>query len=67
MTIIVLAAGLSSRMGENKLLLPYNGRPIIQSAVDTALAFSDDVIVVTGHERERTKSFMMGFGHFLSP
>ena len=55
MTIIVLAAGLSARMGENKLLLPYNGRPIIQSAVDTALSFSDDVIVVTGHERERVR------------
>ena len=61
MTIIVLAAGLSSRMGENKLLLPYNGRPIIQSAVDTALSFSDDVIVVTGHERERVEEALSGF------
>lgn len=55
MTIIVLAAGLSSRMGagENKLLLPYCGKPIIQSVLETALSFSDRVIAVTGHERER--------------
>lgn len=61
MTVIILAAGLSSRMGENKLMLPYNGRPIIQNVVDTALMFSDDVIVVTGHERERMEEAIAGF------
>ena len=63
MIIIVLAAGLSSRMGigENKLLLPYKDKPIIHSVLETALSFSDRIIVVTGHERERMEEAISGF------
>jgi molybdenum cofactor cytidylyltransferase len=57
---IILAAGESSRMGTNKLLLPFNGSPIIgividnimQSGVDHILvvlgAFRDEMITVIG-------------------
>ena len=46
---MVLAAGLSSRMGVNKLLLPLKGRPLVRHAVDAAAASRcDPVIVVTG-------------------
>jgi molybdenum cofactor cytidylyltransferase len=57
---IILAAGESSRMGTNKLLLPFNGSPIIgividniiQSGVDHILvvlgAFRDEMIAVIG-------------------
>ena len=62
MTVILLAAGLSSRMGENKLLLPYNSRPLIQSSLEAALSFSGDVIVVTGYERERIEEAVAGYG-----
>lgn len=31
---IILAAGLSSRMGCNKLLLPYKGKPLLQYTLD---------------------------------
>jgi len=46
---VVLAAGLSSRMGVNKLLLPLKGKPLVRHAVDAAAASRCDlVIVVTG-------------------
>lgn len=53
MTVIIPAAGVSARMGENKLLLPFNEKPLIHSTIETALSYTDNVIVVIGHERER--------------
>jgi molybdenum cofactor cytidylyltransferase len=49
---IVLAAGLSTRMGsENKLLLPLNGITIIETTLQHLLdAGIEEIIVVTGHE-----------------
>ena len=61
MTTIVLAAGLSERMGRNKLLLPYKGEAIIVKTVRNALSFSDKVIVVTGNERERVEESLSSF------
>ena len=51
---IVLAAGRSSRMGENKLLLEIDGVSLLRRAVTRAIAAGlDPVIVVLGHEAER--------------
>ncbi|HEY1387680.1 MAG TPA: nucleotidyltransferase family protein [Ktedonobacterales bacterium] len=51
---IVLAAGKSSRMGANKLLLPLDGHPLVWRAVSGACASSADaVLVVLGNEAER--------------
>jgi len=51
---IVLAAGLSRRMGVQKLLLPFGGKTVIAHIVDQLLASTiDEVYVVTGHEAER--------------
>lgn len=51
---IVLAAGRSSRMGANKLLLPLDGHPLVWHAVSGACASSADVVlVVLGNEAER--------------
>ncbi|MEP7285249.1 MAG: selenium cofactor biosynthesis protein YqeC [Chloroflexota bacterium] len=47
---IVLAGGLSSRMGKSKVLLPWDGRTIIQVIVDRLKRMRlDDIVVVTGH------------------
>jgi len=51
---IVLAAGKSSRMGANKLLLPLDGHPLVWYAINTACVSSADVVlVVLGNEAER--------------
>jgi molybdenum cofactor cytidylyltransferase len=50
---IVLAAGTSSRYGENKLLLPFAGTSVLRTAITHILAAEpDETIVITGHEAE---------------
>ncbi|MCY3741201.1 MAG: nucleotidyltransferase family protein [Candidatus Poribacteria bacterium] len=47
---ILLAAGLSTRMGEPKQLLPFAESTIVETVVDNMLgAKFDEVIVVVGH------------------
>ena len=56
-TAIVPAAGLSSRMGQNKLLMRFGGKSLIEHAVDTLLASGvDEIIVVLGHEANLVRS-----------
>ena len=48
---VVLAAGLSSRMGSNKLLSELNGQALIKHTIDQLVGTAiDEVIVVTGHQ-----------------
>jgi molybdenum cofactor cytidylyltransferase len=50
---IVVAAGLSTRMGEPKQLLPYGKHTVIEQIVSVLLACSlDEIVVITGHERQ---------------
>ncbi|MEL6119312.1 MAG: nucleotidyltransferase family protein [Pseudomonadota bacterium] len=52
-TAIVLAAGLSRRMGsDNKLLLPVNGEPMIVRTLRAYREFCSDVVVVAGFDAE---------------
>ena len=46
---IIPAAGLSTRMGEWKLKLPYQGKSIVEHSVDNALKVCSRVLLVTGH------------------
>jgi molybdenum cofactor cytidylyltransferase len=60
---IVPAAGMSTRLGRNKLLLPFKGRPLIAHAVDTLLASDvDEIIVVLGHEADQVRGAIAGKG-----
>ncbi|MCZ6748953.1 MAG: nucleotidyltransferase family protein [SAR324 cluster bacterium] len=54
---VLLAAGLSTRMGErNKLLLPFRGSTFIEHTVNVLLASRlDEVVVVLGHEAGRVR------------
>lgn len=48
---VILAAGASVRMGRTKQLLPYNGAPLLQAAVDAAAASEAiEIVVVLGHD-----------------
>lgn len=55
---LILAAGRSTRFGaENKLLAPFEGRPMLGYALDRAReAGCNPVIVVTGHEAEAIRA-----------
>lgn len=65
MTIVMLAAGTSSRMGEqNKMLLPYKGIPMVAHCCNQALLFLNSLkdepskptlIVVTGYMKEKVE------------
>jgi molybdenum cofactor cytidylyltransferase len=49
---LVLAAGLSSRMGDNKLIKTIDGMPMIDQVLASMIPFSDRIIVVVGHRRD---------------
>ncbi len=59
---IILAAGLSRRAApHNKLLLKFKGRSAVRSVAEAFIgAGLAEVIVVTGHERERIESELEG-------
>jgi molybdenum cofactor cytidylyltransferase len=58
---IVLAAGLSRRMGQAKLLMPVDGRAIVRHAVESILAGGvDSVWVVTGPDVEPIEAALAG-------
>jgi molybdenum cofactor cytidylyltransferase len=58
---VVLAAGLSSRMGSNKLLAEWRGKPLLRWTVESALASeAKPVIVVTGHESAKIEAALKG-------
>lgn len=52
-TAIVAAAGLSTRMGQSKPLLPFGERTVIEHIVTILQKCPvDETLVITGHERE---------------
>jgi len=58
---IVLAAGLASRMGNNKLTAMLHGKPLLRHAVEAALgSHASRVIVVTGNADAEAKTALAG-------
>jgi molybdenum cofactor cytidylyltransferase len=59
---IVLAAGMSTRMGaENKLLLPFRGTTLIGNMVDVVTGSRvGETLVILGHEAERVRAALAG-------
>lgn len=58
---IVLAAGSSTRLGRNKLLLELQGEPLVRRTVRRAVAAGlDPVVVVVGHEAECVIAALVG-------
>ena len=58
---IVLAAGASTRMGTNKMLLKVKGETIVRRAVQSAQsAGSAFIVVVLGHEPARVEAALAG-------
>jgi molybdenum cofactor cytidylyltransferase len=60
-TAVVLAAGLGSRMGGDKMLAMVDGKPMIAVTVGNILESAvDHVIVVTGHGQEKVETALAG-------
>ena len=59
-TAIVLAAGLSRRMGEvNKLLLPFGEKTVLETTLDNILSSNIEVVlIVIGHEAPQVKKVL---------
>jgi len=58
---VVLAAGRSSRMGAQKLLLPIAGRPMIAGIVDEALQSAvEKVFIVLGRDAQPVQAALPG-------
>ena len=58
---VILAAGASTRMGTQKLLLPLGGEPLVRRAVRQVCdAGFDDLLVVLGSEHEQTLAALDG-------
>ncbi|HKJ40226.1 MAG TPA: molybdenum cofactor guanylyltransferase [Anaerolineales bacterium] len=52
LTVCIQAGGASSRMGEDKALKPFLGRPLIQRVVDRLSPIADEVIVTTNRPKD---------------
>ncbi|MBU1208618.1 MAG: molybdenum cofactor cytidylyltransferase [Proteobacteria bacterium] len=53
---IVLAAGEAKRMGRAKLLLPWQGKTVLEHVLDQLLHSQvDEIILVLGHEAEQIR------------
>ncbi|MGL1957547.1 MAG: NTP transferase domain-containing protein [Colwellia sp.] len=58
---IMPAAGLSSRMGEWKLMLPYKDSTIVETSVKNALSVCSRVILVAGYRADDLVEKMIGY------
>ena len=64
---VLLAAGVSVRMGSNKLLLPWEGTILLRHAATTALAAGlSPLVVVLGHEGARAEAALAGLPFVLA-
>jgi molybdenum cofactor cytidylyltransferase len=67
---VVLAAGASTRMGTQKLLLPLGGEPLVRRAVRAVCdAGFDDVLVVVGSDHDQVVAALEGLAirHAVNP
>jgi molybdenum cofactor cytidylyltransferase len=61
-TAIVLAAGLSTRMGRPKPLLPWGQHTVIEHILSVLLDCPvEEILVITGHEREAVEKRLAGW------
>ena len=49
LTVAIQAGGRSSRMGQDKALVRFNGRPMIEHIIDRVSDMADDLIIITNN------------------
>lgn len=50
MSAIILAGGKSSRMGQDKGLMPLNGEPMVQKIINTAKEITDTILIISNNK-----------------
>ena len=51
-TVVILAAGKSVRIGKDKMLLPLRKKTVVECTVEPFLSLADEIIIVTGKNNE---------------
>ena len=54
LTVVIQAGGMSSRMGEDKALKIFLGKPLIQRVLERMIPIADEIIVTTNRPAEYT-------------
>ena len=49
---VIMASGYSTRMGKNKLILPFKGKPIIEHVIDTIKECNFNEVILVGRENK---------------
>lgn len=62
LSVVILAGGKSSRMGEDKAFLNFGGRPFVSRIFEEMRRLTDDVLVVIGNKDERRFRDALGRG-----
>lgn len=58
-TALILAAGQSRRMGRPKMLLPWGETTVLEQVITTFMSAGiEDILVVTGGDRERVEALV---------
>ena len=57
-TGIILTGGKSSRMGRDKALMLYEGKSLLQRAVDFCSAFCDEVLISSGNKEHQIEGIL---------
>lgn len=64
---VILAAGMSKRMGKPKLLLPLNHKPLFLYPVETAVSVGlKPIVVITGKYDKEIKKSLSSFPHIMT-
>lgn len=62
-TAIILAAGRSQRMGKrNKLLLPFRGKTVLETLLDSLVSLPfREILAVTGHDEAAVQNLLQNY------
>lgn len=65
LTVVVQAGGQSRRMGSNKALLPFLGKPLIQRVVDRIRPVADEILITSNQPEDFEFLNLPVFGDLL--